>query len=134
MYLFMKPKNRIEHTIDDQFHRHECFKLPTMCRITMLNIENDSDTMTTNCCRNLSIFDDFQLLNSSDAIETNSTEMTDNNQTETTCDKNDSMPAKCSDLKNIIKTDAISDFFECKVTIKGFRDQLIKGQSIWMIK
>lgn len=25
-----------------------------------------------------------------------------------------------------------NNFYECKIVVKGFKDQLVKGQSIWM--
>lgn len=132
MYVFLKPRQSIEDEIGEQFERHDRFKLPTMCRTTVLNIQNDSNAVTTNCCQDLSIFHgDFNPLDYSAGDATK--------KTERICDQTSSLivnaPTKhvATNSESLSKTDSRleSNFYECKISVKGFKDQLIKGKSIW---
>lgn len=106
MYAVLKPK-RDWNTIGDQFKSHAGFKLPTSCRVTHINIQTDFNLMDLNCCQNLNIFND---INATNTASTNA-------KTETNAEK---CQIECN------------NFYECKIPVKGFKDQLIKGQSIWM--
>lgn len=119
MFVILKPKNGIS-SIGDQFVGHSHFKFPTSCRTTHINIQNDPMNMTLNCCRSLNIFSDNE--SSSHApivISDTSGKLEDCNNCE---------------LKNGICKENLSSipiFHECNIVVKGFKDQLIKGQSIW---
>lgn len=102
----LKPKYGW-NTIGDQFKNHTGFKLPASCRITSINIQNDFNIMDVNCCQNLHIFNDSAIAK----MEKSKTESRINIE-------------KCSFDCN--------SFYECKIVVKGFKDQLVKGQSIWI--
>lgn len=72
--------------------------------------------MSTNCCRGLNIFSDNESLSYAPTSSDNSVR-----------------DCKSHELKNGIgKENSLSNsFYECNIVVKGFRDQLIKGQSIW---
>lgn len=152
MFVFLKPKHiiDIEHHIDNKFQRHDHFKLPSHCRITMLNIKNDLSKISLNCCQKLCIFDDFDELiniNSSDTSE--KTDQMQHKETEITkCAvqiESESETIKCSatsfssDFQSTTTqrdpnhpNSTISSFYECNISVKGFKDRLIKGKSIWI--
>lgn len=111
MYVFVKPKQKPTETpfdLTEHFEWHENFELPGQCRITVLNIENAHQMTDDNCCKNLNVFgddkcDDAKLLN--DKTWTGEV--------------------------NMVNETNKNGFYECKISIKGFKDQLIKGKSIW---
>lgn len=105
MYVLLKSKQKIN---DEQFQHHDTFKLPSMCRVTMLNIENDSDDTNHICCKNLLIYDS--------EVETIAKRETSNTE------------------PNLNEIESFSSHYECDVFIKGFKNQLVKGQSIWSPK
>lgn len=110
MYIALKPKFGW-NTMGDQFKSHSGLKLPASCRITHINIQNDFNTIDLNCCQNLNIFNDINMSNAVANMKKSKTESKINN-------------AECSSDCN--------NFYECKIIVKGFKDQLVKGQSIWM--
>lgn len=77
-----------------------------MCRVTMLNIENETDDTNHNCCQNLLVYD---------AVKKSASTKDNDAKTET----------------NLSENELFSRFYECDVFIKGLKNQLIKGQSIW---
>lgn len=103
MHVLLKSKQKIS---DEHFQQHDTFKLPSMCRVTMLNIVNDSDDNHHNCCQNLLVYDDVE---------------------ETTL----TIGEKSKTATNSIESELSSKFYECDVLIKGFKNMLVKGQSIW---
>lgn len=117
MYVFLKPKyksNADTFTMDEHFEWRDQFDLPANCRITVLNIENINCTTDDNCCKNLKVYNDAteseaKILNGKDASETNGMHLTDNEN----------------------KMHTINGFYECKISIKGFKDRSINGKSIW---
>lgn len=113
MYVVLKPKFGW-NTMGEQFKSHNSLKLPASCRITHINIQNDFNIINLNCCQNLNIFNDISTLNDSTAenIKKSKTESKINTEKDCTSDCN--------------------NFYECKIIVKGFKDQLVKGQSIWM--
>lgn len=113
MYVVLKPKFG-SNTMGDQFKSHDNLKLPASCRITHINIQNDLHVIDLNCCRNLNIFNDINTPNGK-TIEN----IKKSTKTETKINLKD-CPSDCN------------NFYECKIIVKGFKDQLIKGQSIWM--
>lgn len=115
MFIFLKSKREINsHEIHVDLEAHEEFRLPSNCRTTMINIGNDMSKTALNCCRDLNIFsEDDSLITSAttETIETAQRETEDHNNQSTT-------------ITNY--------FYECKVSVRGFKDQLVKGKSIWV--
>lgn len=119
MYVILKPKCGIS-SIGEEFVGHSSFKFPTSCRTTCINIQNDPMDMSTNCCRGLNIFSD----NESVQFGLYAPKSSDNSVRD----------CKSHELKNGIGKENLSSiprFYECNIVVKGFKDQLIKGQSIW---
>lgn len=113
MYVVLKPKFGW-NTMGDQFKSHTGLKLPASCRITHINIQNDFNIINLNCCQNLNIFNDINTSN-----ENNTVVNMKKSKTESKIDIEE-CPSDCN------------NFYECKIVVKGFKDQLVKGQSIWM--
>lgn len=112
MYVFLKPKYKPsdgDFAISEHFEWRDRFELPANCRITVLNIENIKQTTDDNCCKNLNIFNDAEKIGEKISTEVNAAQLTA--------------------IEN--EMHSINGFYECKISIKGFRDQLIKGKSIW---
>lgn len=111
MFLYVKPKenDKIISANENQFELCEDFRLPSACRTTLINIAKENENFHEKCCQNLSIFDEFGQ-NEKSAMQTNSPKMQNEKET--------------AEANN-------GNFYECKVPIKGFKDQLIKGKSIW---
>lgn len=112
MYVFLKPKHKPNDDaieIGEHFEWRDRFELPANCRITVLNIENENRTTDENCCKNLNVFNDATEIGEkiSNNVNVKHSTMTDN------------------------EMHSINGFYECKISIKGFKDQLIKGKSIW---
>lgn len=110
MYVVLKPKLD-SNTMGEQFKSHSNLRLPASCRITHINIQNDFNVIDLNCCQNLNIFNDIYTSNDNNAIE---------NLKKPKTDKIEDFSSDCN------------SFYECKIVVKGFKDQLVKGQSIWM--
>lgn len=112
MYVFLKPKYKPSYddfATSEHFEWRDRFELPANCRITVLNIENTNQSTDENCCKNLNVFND--------ALEIGERILTEVNAAPPTA------------IENEMHT--INGFYECKISIKGFKDQLIKGKSIW---
>lgn len=100
---------------NDLFIKNEMFSMPKNCKTTIFNIRNNSINNFSNCCHDLIIFKDLRNLQI--------------NQTES---------VECNELKNDdaeMKTDEQNDdnycWYESIVRVKGFKDVLVKGKSIW---
>lgn len=118
MFVILKPKNGIS-SIGNEFVGHSNFKFPTSCRTTHINIGNEPMDMPSNCCRGLNIFSDNESSSYAPIASGTSGKMGNCNNRE---------------LKNGIGKENLSSiprFYECNIVVKGFKDQLIKGQSIW---
>lgn len=120
MYVVLKSKHNIT---DDCFHRYDGFRLPSMCRTTLLNVENHLDEMSLKCCQNLVIFDDTEELENTTDSTTKTIAESINAETENFNRTNSD--AEKSTTSNDLK------FYECNIIVKGFKNQLVKGQSIW---
>lgn len=107
MHVFLKPRNGADFEFGDQFQHHSHLKLSTSCRQTLFSIQSDS-RLNENCCRKLHIFNDI----GSNKVKS-----------EVQKDYIQNIKDKISSTK--------TDFYECKIVVKGFKDQLIKGKSIW---
>lgn len=124
MYVVLKPKYGW-NTIGDQFTSHTGpFRLPASCRRTHINIQNDFKIMDLNCCQNINIFNDVNAANDNNAMDNLNWNCSESKKQE-------------SETASKIKTQKCSSdcdcyYYECKIIVKGFKDQLIKGQSIWL--
>lgn len=122
MYVFLKPRNGSDYDFGDQFQQHNILKLSTSCRTTLLNIQNDSEKVNMNCCRQLNIFNDTEVL-----IEAKTNDLFVDYASEKA--RNGSIQsAKEEKLCNVN-----SSLYECTIVVKGFKDQMIKGKSIWSL-
>lgn len=119
MYLILKPKCN-EIPFADGFKNYSSIKFPASCRTTRINILNDSVNVASNCCRGLSIFNDNDISNNVPV----KSEVHENIENSTTNGCNDGTEEES-------RSSAHDSFYECNVVVKGFRDHLIKGQSIW---
>lgn len=108
MYIFLKPRPGHNFGDDELFEPRDQFTLPTNCRAMTLNIENDCSNLDLNCCRNISVFTENGTAHVPSANGDNDSHETD--------------PSSENE----------STFYQCKFYVKGFKDQLVKGQSIWM--
>lgn len=107
MFVFIKPKCPDTFPSDVKFIRRDFGILPlSTCRTTILNINNPTENLSINCCKNLNVYSDAPHVN---LIET----ITDENKVIDSAHANASI------------------YYECNVSVKGFKDQLIKGKSIW---
>lgn len=156
MYVFLKPRNSSDlQNNTEQFHRHDNFQLPINCRTTVLNIKSNINNASANCCRNLFVFHDFKQLNielshgidvtqlaneHDEEIGTDTNKDSGNVRTNNALDTGEQVPNLEKNYSNHMKNkDAttneeitINSFYECNVSVKGFKDQLIKGKSIWI--
>lgn len=108
MFLFLKPKHS-EHLLSDtDFDQHAEITIPPTCRTTVFNIESCGDDTSQNCCKNLNVYNDK--IASTSEIPDQKVE-----------DK-----VECTDL--LAKA---SSYFVCKVSVKGFKNQPVKGASVW---
>lgn len=134
MYVFLKPKQALHDPFGDQFERHDEFRLPAMCRTTMLNIRNDSNAAATNCCQDLLVFDDdLKPMNQSNN-ETNKTDLICESTEDSRLPNNHENVPKNGEMDFASEKSLRNSFFECKISVKGFKDQRIKGKSIWVHK
>lgn len=108
MYIFLKPRPGHNFGNDELFESRDQFTLPTNCRAMTLNIENDCSNLDLNCCRNISVF-------------------TENGTARVPSANGDNDPHETDP-----SSENESTFYQCKFYVKGFKDQLVKGQSIWM--
>lgn len=116
MYVMLKSK---VHIGEEYFQQHDSFKLPSTCRTTVLNVENHSDEMALKCCQNLVVYDDMEESTNSADFTIEKTE--DSNYGEISKNGHVTQVASSNDLK----------FYECNIVVKGFKNQLVKGKSIW---
>lgn len=107
MFVLLKPRQLDTFSDDDNhFVRRDDFAFSANCRTTVLNIKNNDENLTLNCCRDLDIY--------SDAVN-------EVNSSSGTVNKDDATAKSLNDLT----------FYECKVYVKGFKEQSIKGRSVW---
>lgn len=156
MFVFLKPKHTSEpiflQTTNEQFKRHDNFKLPQSCRTTILNIENNCNNLSVNCCKDLFVFSDNKQINvdpklteQGGNIEQNKTDSNGSDDfnvmevpnAEKTVESTYVKRIECKSTVNHYDTTkkenvTITSFYECKISVKGFKDQLIKGKSIWI--
>lgn len=91
----------------------------------MMNIENDSDDSRLNCCQRLAVYDDMvHLINDKLSVS-----IGDNIGTSNRTDQQNTINIHGTD--DMSASDTGSKYYECAVIVKGFKNQLIKGQSIW---
>lgn len=118
MFVFLKPTRRPPNgpnEISEHLEWRDQFELPANCRITVFNIVNNNRTNdNNNCCKNLNVFNDGE--NNGEKCGTRNS-LNDVSVEQSTINRNE-IPS-------------MHGFYECKISIKGFKDQIIKGKSIW---
>lgn len=114
MFVLLNPKVK-SPALDDLFQLNEDFRLPRSCKTVILNLKNISDSIKTNCCEHLVVYDD--LLADYDNLT-----VTDGN-----------IPAMELDEKVVNDLADINDavWYDSTVFVRGFKDVLVKGKSIW---
>lgn len=123
MHILLKSKQRIT---DEYFRQHDTIRLPSACRTTMMNIENDSDESQLNCCQHLMVYDDMaELLKGKLCVSLDENDST-NSQIQQYSDKLHDRSTNDTDTN-----ETCSKYYECSIIVKGFKNQLVKGQSIW---
>lgn len=120
MFVLLKTTGQMNETMADSFQRLDYLRLPNLCRITKFDIQNNSNELNSNCCKDLFIFTDT-------CTDTNvSIEVP--NEVTNAVNSNDKS-TKNNDFFNINDNEFL---YECKISVKGFRDQLNNGKSIWI--
>lgn len=121
MFVFLMPKDGSDFKLSGQFQQRNNLKLPTLCRTTLLNINNNTHETELNCCRNLTIFNDFEAPPpAAEFVDMQRNDEITQQENSSTSD-NGEKSAKTCDC-----------FYECNIVLKGYKDQLIKGKSIWL--
>lgn len=121
MFVLLNPKVRPQVS-DDLFQLNEDFRLPRSCKTVVLNLQNISDSIQTNCCDHLVVYDDSDLLADYDNLK-----VTDDKLASTEADED-----KTVDGRNVQSIDINeSDWYNSTVFVRGFKDVLVKGKSIW---
>lgn len=120
MFVLLNPKVK-SSVSDDSFQLIEDFQLPRSCKTVILNLNNNSDAIKTNCCEHLVVYDDL---------------LVDYDNLTVTDEKILSMEG---DNKNIDEMNAESDdsneavWYNSTIFMRGFKDVLVKGKSIWNV-
>lgn len=115
MFVFLRPKSGLEHDLSGQFIRHTNLKLASSCRITLFNIQNDAGNSRGNRFDQLDIFNDANDIHVSSINNIQSTQQKSENKTQ---------------YLNHLNTENV--FYECNIILKGFKDKMVKGKSIWI--
>lgn len=122
MFILMKTKEKLAEGMMEDFQCLDYLRLPTQCRVTRLDIRNNSNGSKSNCCHNISIFNEsISVANTTVNHINESTEMKPN--------ENGSIQTNESNFSIMEKGELL---YACKISVKGFRDQLNNGTSIWI--
>lgn len=119
MFVLLNPKVKPAKT-DDSFQLTEDFRLPRSCKTVILNLQNKSHSIKSNCCEHLIVYDDLQadydkLTVTDDELEA---------ETEATDDKVNEMTEDFNEI-------SATDWYNSTIFVRGFKDVLVKGKSIW---
>ncbi|KAG4067272.1 hypothetical protein HA402_000263 [Bradysia odoriphaga] len=116
MFVLLKPKVAPSKT-DDSFQLTEDFRLPRSCKTVILNLQNTSNSIKANCCEHLVVYDDL---------------LTDYGNLSVTDEK--LVPGEDDD-ENEMNDDSTgkgaTSWYNSTVFVRGFKDVLVKGKSIW---
>lgn len=122
MFVLLKTKEKIAEDMIEDFQCHDYLRLPTQCRITRFDIRNNSNGSKSNCCRDISIFN-----------ESSSTVANHMNKSSSESTPNVNVVAENATNESTVSTMEKGELlYECKISVKGFRDQLNNGTSIWI--
>lgn len=118
MFVLLNPK--VKSTVpDDSFQLIDDFQLPRSCKTVILNLSNNSDSIKTNCCEHLVVYDDL---------------LADYDNLKVTDDKIVSMEGDNKNMDEMsVESDDIHEsvWYNSTVFVRGFKDVLVKGKSIW---
>lgn len=118
MFVLLNPKVKPTAS-DDLFQLNEDFRLPRSCKTVILNLQNISDSIKTNCCEHLVVYDD--LLADYDNLK-----VTDDKTVSQEADE-EIVNERSKDLTDI--NEAV--WYNLTTFVRGFKDVLVKGKSIW---
>lgn len=126
MFVLLKTKEKLADGMMENFQCHNYLRLSTKCRVTQIDIRNNSNDSKTNCCRNISIFNESISAENATVNHANELPETIPNANGVVTVTNATNESNFS----IVEKDEL--LYECKISIKGFRDQLNNGTSIWI--
>lgn len=115
VYVLLKSKSSADFA-SEHFDCKDSFYLPGNCRSVILNLVNATDTSTEtkeNCCNELVVFSEFDNI----AITTRRDVVDGNRSDERTLEL-------CN--KDV--------WYESSIFLKGYKDVLVKGKSIWTVE
>lgn len=108
MFVLIHKRDDSSSNVNDLFQKSNFF-IPNKCRKFILNIQNKTDDMgvaiTPDCCRYMNVYNGLNNLNIVVPKESSNT-----------------------DERNANEKYA---WFESKIVVKGFKDVLVRGKSIW---
>lgn len=98
---------------DAEFELRTDISFPSNCRTSVLNIANhdETDSVSLKCCKNFDVYSDLMA----------ATQQSEENDISANSTETAALAANTT------------SYFECKVSVKGMKDQLVKGVSIWSI-
>lgn len=120
MFVLLNPKVKPTQP-DEMFQLLEDFRLPRSCKTVILNLKNNSDSIKTNCYENLVVYDDLHLLADYENLTVTDDKVVAIDVDEKTVDERD------VDLNDI--NEAV--WYNSGIFVRGFKDVLVKGKSIW---
>ncbi len=118
MFVLLHPKVKPPET-DDLFQLSEDFRLPRSCKTVILNLQNTAASIKTNCCEHLVVYDDL---------------LADYDNLKVTDDKIDLVEVddeKATERNNDLSGINAVAWYNSTVFVRGFKDVLVKGKSIW---
>lgn len=108
MFVLIHKRDDSSSNVNDLFRKSNFF-IPNKCRKFILNIQNKTDDMsdetTPDCCRYMNVYNELNNLNIV-------------------------VPKELSDTDER-KANEKYAWFESNIVVKGFKDVLVKGKSIW---
>lgn len=115
--MYLCPRSP-DHTIDlEHFVKLEDYELPLhSCKTTVFNLRNVSEQEHTNCCQDLIVYKDLSNFDITQSNIGNTTTKVTKPETGTT--------ENYDNLENRV-------WYEMNTFVKGFKDVLVKGKSIW---
>lgn len=121
MFVLLNPTVKPPPVSDDLFQLNEDFRLPRSCKTVVLNLQNISDSIKTNCCDHLVVYDDTDLLADYDNLKVTDDELAP-------ADKINAADVRSEHYSRDVNE---SVWYNSTVFVRGFKDVLVRGKSIW---
>lgn len=125
MFVFLSPR-LYRHRCDiEYFSQHDEFTLPIRnCRKAVFNLVNEITSSTTSstggkCCQKMIVYKDMSNLNIS----------ADSNAAKLKSPQNSEACSRSDDDADIAENNRI--WYELNIFVKGFKDVMVKGKTIW---